>query len=148
MKTAYPGITVISSDQYAGPTRDTAKRAAENLLNRFGGDLQGIFCVNESSTAGTLLALQDINRAGKIAFVGFDSSGPFIDALRNGQLHGLVVQNPLNMGYLGVVTMVNHLQGKAVERRIDTGVWMITRDNLDTPQSQELLRPPIERYLD
>ena len=148
MKSAYPGVTVISSDQYAGPTRDTAKRAAENLLNRFGGDLQGIFCVNESSTAGTLLALQDINRAGKIAFVGFDSSGPFIDALRNGQLHGLVVQNPLNMGYLGVVTMVNHLQGKTVERRIDTGVWMITKDNLDTPQSQELLRPPIERYLD
>jgi ribose transport system substrate-binding protein len=148
MKTAYPGIGVISSDQYAGPTRDTAKRAAENLLNRFGSDLQGIFCVNESSTAGTLLALQDINRAGKIAFVGFDSSGPFIDALRNGQLHGLVVQNPLNMGYLGVMTLVNHLQGKQVERRIDTGVWMITKDNLDTPQSQELLRPPIERYLD
>jgi ribose transport system substrate-binding protein len=148
MRTSYPGITVISSDQYAGPTRDTAKRAAENLLNRFGGDLQGIFCVNESSTAGTLLALQDINRAGKIAFVGFDSSGPFIEAVRNGQLHGLVVQNPLNMGYLGVVTMVNHLQGKAVERRIDTGVWMITSDNLDTPQSQELLRPPIDKYLD
>ena len=121
MKTTFPGIKVISSDQYAGPTRDTAKRAAENLLNRFGSDLQGIFCVNESSTAGTLLALQDIDRAGKIAFIGFDSSQPFIDALRNGQLQGLVVQNPLNMGYLGVMTMVDHLQGKQVERRIDTG---------------------------
>jgi ribose transport system substrate-binding protein len=148
MKSAYPGIQVLSSDQYAGPTRDTAKRAAENLLNRFGNDLQGIFCVNESSTAGTLLALQDIGRAGKIAFLGFDSSQPFIDALRNGQLQGLVVQNPLNMGYLGVMTMVDHLQGKKVERRVDTGVWMITRENLDTAQSQELLRPPIDRYLD
>jgi ribose transport system substrate-binding protein len=148
MKSAYPGIEVISSDQYAGPTRDTAKRAAENLLNRFGSDLQGIFCVNESSTAGTLLALQDINRAGKIAFIGFDSSQPFIDALQNGQLQGLVVQNPLNMGYLGVMTMVDHLQGKQVERRIDTGVWMITKDNLETAQSQELLKPPIDRYLD
>jgi ribose transport system substrate-binding protein len=148
MKGAYPGITVISSDQYAGPTRDTAKRAAENLLNRFGSNLQGIFCVNESSTAGTLLALQDIDKAGKIAFIGFDSSQPFIDALQNGQLQGLVVQNPVNMGYLGVMTMVDHLQGKQVQRRIDTGVWMITRDNLDTPQSQELLKPPIDRYLD
>ena len=148
MKSAYPGIRVISSDQYAGPTRDTAKRAAENLLNRFGNDLQGIFCVNESSTAGTLLALQDIDRAGKIAFIGFDSSQPFIDALRNGQLQGLVVQNPLNMGYLGVLTMVDHLQGKQVERRIDTGVWMITKENIDTAQSQELLKPPVDRYLD
>jgi len=148
MKGAYPGITVISSDQYAGPTRDTAKRTAENLLNRFGSNLQGIFCVNESSTAGTLLALQDIDKAGKIAFIGFDSSQPFIDALQNGQLQGLVVQNPVNMGYLGVMTMVDHLQGKRVQRRIDTGVWMITRDNLDTPQSQELLKPPIDRYLD
>jgi len=148
MKSSHPGIQVISSDQYAGPTRDTAKRAAENLLNRFGSNLQGIFCVNESSTAGTLLALQDIDRAGKIAFIGFDSSQPFIEALRNGQLQGLVVQNPLNMGYLGVMTMVDHLQGKQVQRRIDTGVWMITKDNIDTPQSQDLLKPPIDKYLD
>jgi ribose transport system substrate-binding protein len=148
MKSSHPGIQVISSDQYAGPTRDTAKRAAENLLNRFGSNLQGIFCVNESSTAGTLLALQDIDRAGKIAFIGFDSSQPFIEALRNGQLQGLVVQNPLNMGYLGLMTMVDHLQGKQVQRRIDTGVWMITKDNIDTPQSQDLLKPPIDKYLD
>ena len=148
MKRAYPGIQVISSDQYAGATRDTAKRASENLLNRFGADLQGIFCPNESSTAGMLLALQDINRAGKISFVGFDSSQPFIDAVRNGQLQGLVVQNPLNMGYLGVMTLVDHLQGKKVERRVDTGVWIISKENLDTPQSQELLKPPIDRYLD
>jgi ribose transport system substrate-binding protein len=147
MKESFPGIEVLSSDQYAGPTRDTAKRASENLLNRYANDLTGIFCVNESSTAGMLLALQDINRAGKIRFIGFDSSGPFIDALRNGQLHGLVVQNPLNMGYLGVKTMVAHLQGQPIERRIDTGVWMITGDNLDTEESQGLLRPPIERYL-
>ena len=68
----FPGITVISSDQYAGATRETAKRASENLLNRFGGDLQGIFTPNETSTVGMLLALQDIGRAGKIKFVGFD----------------------------------------------------------------------------
>jgi ribose transport system substrate-binding protein len=147
MKT-FPNIQVISSDQYAGPTRDTAKRAAENLLNRYGNDLAGIFCVNESSTAGMLLALQDIDRAGKVTFIGFDSSQTFIDALQNGQLQGLIVQNPLNMGYLGVKTMVDHLQGRQVQSRIDTGVWLITRDNLAQPQSQELLKPPVGRYLE
>src|SRR5213078_1877298 len=61
LKEQYSGISVISSDQYAGPTRDTAKRASENLINRYGDDLQGIFTPNESSTAGMLLALQDVN---------------------------------------------------------------------------------------
>jgi ribose transport system substrate-binding protein len=147
LKAKAPGIEVISSDQYAGPTRDTAKRASENLLNRYASELQGIFCVNESSTHGMLLALQDIGKAGKVAFVGFDASQTFIDALDNGQMHGLVVQNPLNMGFLGVTKMVEHLQGKPVEPRIDTGVWMITKDNLSAPQSADLLHPPVDKYL-
>jgi ribose transport system substrate-binding protein len=147
LKVKFPSIELISSDQYAGPTRDTAKRASENLLNRYANQIQGVFCVNESSTHGMLLALQDIGKAGKIDFVGFDASQTFVDALANGQMQGLVVQNPVNMGYLGVMKMVDHLQGKPVDRRIDTGVWMITRDNMADPQSADLLHPPIDKYL-
>ncbi|HVF87771.1 MAG TPA: substrate-binding domain-containing protein [Pyrinomonadaceae bacterium] len=147
LKAKHPGIELISSDQYAGPTRDTAKRASENLLNRYVNELQGIFTVNENSTAGMQLALQDIGKAGKIAFVGFDSSQPFIEGLRNGQLQGFVVQNPFNMGYLAIKTMVDHLQGRPVERHIDTGVSIITPENLDTPEVKERLNPPTEEYL-
>lgn len=147
LKAKYPGIELISSEQYAGPTRDTAKRASENLLNRYGNDIQGVFTPNESSTAGMLLALQDIDKAGKLTFVGFDTSQTFIDAMRNKQLHGIVVQNPFNMGYLGVKTMVNHLLGQPVEKRVDTGVLMITPDNLDASETQEVLHPPLDKYL-
>ena len=147
MKEKYPNVELISTDQYAGATRDTAKRAAENLLNRFGDDVQGIFCPNESTTAGMLLALQDIGKAGRVMFVGFDTSQSFIDAMRAKQLHGIVVQNPFNMGYLGVRTMVEYLQGKPLEKRIDTGVTMITPDNLDAQESQALLHPPLDQYL-
>ncbi len=143
----FPGIELISGDQYAGATRDSAKRASENLLNRFADQVQGIFAPNESSAAGMLLALQDIGKAGKITFIGFDTSETFIEAMRNKQLHGMVVQNPFKMGYLGVRTMVEHLQGKPVEKRIDTGVIMVTPDNLSSPETQELLHPPIEQYL-
>src|SRR5215213_1325188 len=73
MKAKFPDIELVSTDQYAGATRDTAKRASENLLNRFADVVQGIFTPNESSTAGMLLALQDIGKAGKVSFVGFDS---------------------------------------------------------------------------
>lgn len=147
LKAKYPEIELISSDQYAGATRDTAKRASENLLNRFGDEIQGIFTPNESSTAGMLLALQDIGKAGKVTFIGFDTSETFTEAMRNKQLHGIVVQNPFNMGYLGVRTMVEHLQGKTVEKRIDTGVTMVTAENLNAPEVQALLHPPLDQYL-
>ena len=147
IKSAYPGITVVSSDQYAGATRETAKRASENLLNRFGADLDGIFTANESSTVGMLLALQDIAKAGKIRFVGFDASQTLLDAMRAHQLDGVAVQNPMKMGYLGVKTMVAHLKGQPVEKRIDTGVSLVTPETMDTPAAKELTNPPIDKYL-
>jgi len=147
IKAKFPEIELISTDQYAGATRDTAKRASENLLNRFGDQVQAIFTPNESSTAGMLLALQDIGKAGKVSFVGFDASQTFIDALNANQLHGIVVQNPFNMGYLGVKTMVDSLQGRPVQQKIDTGVMLVTKDNMSTPEVQALLHPPLDQYL-
>jgi ribose transport system substrate-binding protein len=147
IKKNFPEIELISTDQYAQATRDTAKRASENLLNRFGDQVQGIFTPNESSTMGMLLALEDIGKAGKVSFVGFDVSQKFIEALNAGQLHGIVVQNPFNMGYLGVKTMVDNLLGRPVEKKIDTGVMMVTKENMQTPEVQTLLRPPLDEYL-
>ena len=143
----YPGITLISSNQYAGATRDTAKTAMENLLNRYGNDIDGLFTPNESSTAGALLSLEDAGKAGKIKFVGFDTSDIFVQAMRAGKLQGIIVQNPFHMGDLGVTTMVDHLLGRKVPAAIDTGVTLITPDNLDTARSQELLHPPLAKYL-
>jgi len=143
----FPKMELVSSNQYAGATRDTAKSAAENLLDRFGSDLQGIFTPNESSTAGTLLALEDTGRAGKVRFIGFDTSDIFTTAMRAKKLDGIVVQDPFRMGDVGVKTMVAHLQGKAVEKRIDTGVTLVTPANLDSAESQRLLHPPLDQYL-
>ena len=147
LNSAYPGIELISSNQFAGPTRETAKQASENLLTRYAGQIQGVFTPNESSTAGMLLALQDINRAGKVTFIGFDVSDTFIDAMRSKQLQGIVVQNPFRMGDLGVKTMVEYLQNKPVYTRIDTGVMLVTPDNMDGAEAQQLLHPPLAKYL-
>jgi ribose transport system substrate-binding protein len=145
LKAKYPGVTVISSDQYAGATRDTAKRTSENLLNRYADKVNGIFTPNESSTAGMLLALQDIDKAGAISFIGFDYSAAFLEPLRKGELKGFVVQNPVNMGYLSVKTMVDHLRGRAVPASVDTGVLMVTLDNLNDPAVQATINPPEAR---
>jgi ribose transport system substrate-binding protein len=145
IRSAFPGISVVSSDQFAGPTRDTAKRASENLLNRFAGKIDGIFTSNESATGGMLLALQDIGRAGQVIFVGFDFSSSFLEPLKQGQLHGFIAQHPVNMGYLSVKTIVDHLQGRSVPKVVDTGVVLVTADNVDEPAVQTVINPPEAR---
>ena len=86
--------------------------------------------------------------AGKIIFVGFDSSKKLVEALAKKEIQGLVLQNPVRMGYLGVKTAVAHLKGKPVEKRIDTGVTIATPENMNNPEIKELLSPDLSRYLD
>ena len=141
-------IRLISSDQYAGPTRETSYQSSQNLLRRFGQEVDGIFCPNENSTIGMTMALRDIGRAGgKVKMVGFDAGSQSVADLKSGDVQGLVVQNPLFMGYQGVMTLVEHLQGKPVEKRIDTGVVLVTKETMDDPSVKELLYPPLEKYL-
>jgi len=149
---AFEGVEVVSSNQYAGVSTESALRTAENLLSRFrradgSSEIDGIFCATEPTTLGILRALQDTGYAGKIRFVGFDSSKQMIAALRADELNGFVVQDPLKIGYLGVKTMVQHLRGEQVPRRIDTGSMLVTRQNLDTPQIHELLNPDLGKWL-
>ena len=138
----YPKISLLVQDQYAGSTTETAYQLAENLLSRF-PDVDGIFCPNESSTFGTLRALQEAGLAGKVIFIGFDSSPKLVQGLRDGHIHGLVLQDPVKMGYLGVRQMVLHLQGEKIDKRIDTGVCLITRENMDDPEMKSLLMPDL-----
>jgi ribose transport system substrate-binding protein len=147
MKSKFPGIQLVSTDQHAGATRDTAYQAGQNVLNRFGRDLQGIFTPNESACAGMILAIRDMGKAGKVKHVGFDASKPLLDALNKGEVHGLVVQDPFKMGYMGVKTLVQRLRGEKVEKRVDTGVYLVTKENIADPQIKELINPPLEKYL-
>ena len=143
LRIAHPNLRLIVSDEYASTTRDSAKKAAQNMLIRYGNDLRGIFTPNESTTAGMLMALTAVQKAGRITLVGFDSSDVYLDSMRSGQIHGLVVQDPFRMGELAVKTMVDHLTGKSVPKRIDTGAAMVTPENIDLPNIQSLLRPPV-----
>jgi len=148
----YPGITVVSANQYGGSLAETAYRASENLLapyRRPDGslNLDGIFTVNESTTFGMLRALQDAGWAGRVKFVGFDSSETLVKALERGELHGLVLQNPFAMGYEGVRAVVRHLRGEPVPRRMDTGAAVATPDNRHDPAIRVLLEPEWKKWV-
>jgi len=133
-----PGITVVSDNQYAGATASEAQRRAMNMLDTL-RRAEAIFTPNESSTYGMLLALRQAGLAGEKVFVGFDASPPLIDALRQGEIDALVVQNPRRMGETAVRTLVGHLRGEPVPGVIDTGVAVVTAENLDDPEIEALL---------
>jgi ribose transport system substrate-binding protein len=148
----FPEISLVSEEQYAGATRAQAQQASENLLIRFKdaqGNLRidGIFCPNASSTYGMLQALRRQRLAGEVCFIGFDSDDPLVKGLEQGEIHGLVVQNPFQMGFLGVKAMLDHIQGKPVEKRIDTGVTFVKKQDLEKPEIQRLIDPDLEYWL-
>lgn len=147
----YPEIQVVSSNQFAGATTETAYRTSENVLAPFKTPdgrlaIDGIFCPNESSTFGMLRALQDASLAGKVRFMGFDSSPKLIEALEKGDLDGLILQNPFKMGYLGVKTMVDYLKNQSYENFIDTGVTLVTRENMNQSEIHELIMPDLSQW--
>lgn len=137
----FPDIEVLSSDQYAGTTVNDSIRNAEVELERFLDEVDGVFCVCEPNAIGMLRALENKELAGKVKFIGFDPSSELIGAMTDGKLHGIVLQDPVKMGYQAVITMVAHLNGEEVEKRIPTGEHVATPDNMADPEMAKLLDP-------
>ena len=106
-----------------------------------------MFAANESSASGMLLALRDAGLAGKVRFVAFDSSETLNAGLLAGDVDGMVVQNPLRMGYLGVKTLVAVLRGEKVAPVNDTGVGFVTKANFNDPALADIVHPPLDQYL-
>lgn len=142
----YPGIELLVRDQFAGTTTESAYQLTENLLSRY-PQVEGIFAPNESSTFGALRALQHFGLAGRVKLVGFDSSVKLIQALEKNEIQGLVLQDPMKMGYLSVKVLVDYIQGRPVEKRIDTGVSLATPENMNQPEIRNLLEPDFASYV-
>jgi ribose transport system substrate-binding protein len=143
-------ITIVSDNQYGGATTESAFEKAESLLaaqNAATGGIQGVFCPNESTTFGMLLALRKSNLAGKVSFVGFDASEKLVAALGEGHISALVVQDPFKIGYESVRTMAEMLAGKPVEARIDTGATIVDRGNFASAEIKSLLAPDLTPWL-
>jgi ribose transport system substrate-binding protein len=149
---AQPGIQIVSANQYGGTDVEGAYKKSETLLSRYRRpdgslDVDGIFCPNESTTFAMMRVLQENGWAGKVHFIGFDASDNLVNGLKTGAIDALIVQDPVRMGYLGVKTMVAKLKGEPVESRIDTGVTVVGRDNMDQPDVRELLHPDLSKWL-
>lgn len=139
----HSGINVLSDDQYAGTTTELAVSKAQQLLNRYGDELDGIFAVCEPNAQGVLKALQDQKLTRQVTFVAFDSSEQLRRALVAGEVDSIVLQDPVQMGYLSVKTMIQHIRGETTEGYVDTGVFVATQENMDEEKIAGLLTPEL-----
>jgi ribose transport system substrate-binding protein len=148
----HPEMVLASVNQYGGVDVEGAYKKSESVLSTLKNPdgtlaVDGIFTPNESSTFAMLRVLQDNGWAGKVRFIGFDASDNLVKAMRDRHIDGLVLQDPVKMGYLGVKTLVAHIRGEKVERRVDTGVKLVTPDAMDQPEMKELLQPDLSKWL-
>jgi ribose transport system substrate-binding protein len=134
----HPDIQIISDNQYAGATVGEAKARAMNMLDVL-KQADGVFSSNESATQGLMSALEDNGLLGKLKFVGFDTSKLLVEAMQGGKIDALVSQDPRNMGYTAVKTLVARIEGKTVEPTVDTGVYLVTKEKLGDPAIQKVL---------
>jgi ribose transport system substrate-binding protein len=145
---AAPNIEYIEATDEAGATADSAQRVAEQILSDR-KDLDGIFVPNESSTTGVLRALEVLGQAGNVKLVGFDASEILIRALAEGRLHGLVLQDPFDMGSQGVRRAVDFLEGKPIpkEKFKKTNLQVATKENMNDPGIRPLYARDLKPYL-
>lgn len=134
----YPGIQIVDF-QYGEADRTKSLDKATDILTRH-ADLNGVFASNESSTVGAVQAIKQKGQSGKVILVGFDSSPNLIDDLKAGAIDSLVLQDPFKMGYEGVKAMVAKINGQSPPRILDTGVNLLTKENLETPEMQRLIK--------
>jgi ribose transport system substrate-binding protein len=140
----------VSTDKYAGATRDSASREAKPLVLQYGDRIDAIFAPNESSATGTLDVLrsqaQNMSAQGpkpKVLLMGFDASKSLLESIREGDICGSILQDPYKMGYLSTLACVRHIQGwdvNAGRKQMDIGtgehVVVLRNGQLDTNKSQ------------
>lgn len=129
IKNKYPDIQIVTT-QYSMGDKTKAMNQALDIMTA-NPDLAGFYACNEGSTVGVAQAIKQRNATGKIKLVGFDKSQDTINAIKEGMLQATMVQNPYKMGNLGVQFAYDTLQGKEVEKKVDTGVTVITKDNIE-----------------
>ncbi len=132
MQRDFPATEILCPAEFAGGTFETAYAASKDLLQRLGSGANGIFTVNELASAGMLLALQEAGLArDEVKFVGFDTNQRLLENLKSGAVHGLIVQDPFAIGYLGVKTLVDAIQGNLVAPKAITHSRLLTANGVN-----------------
>ena len=139
MSQEFPGIQ-IAARQYGMADAAKSRAAAENILTAH-PDLDGIFASSEAASLGTIQAIRSRNLSGKVKLVTFDFSESHVEALKDGTIDVMLVQDPFRIGYEAVKSLAEKLNGKTPVKRLDLPARVIVKADLDKPDVRALLSP-------
>ncbi len=135
----YPQIKVVAN-LYSNSDESKAYELTKKVTKE-NPDLDAIVCTNAYGTVGTARAIADENLSGKIKLIGLDSTPEQVDFLEKGVIEALVIQNPFNMGYLGVSYAIDSINNKPVPESTNTGLKIIDKENMYLPENEKLVFP-------
>ena len=130
----------IAAKQFGMGDRAKARAAAENILTAH-PDLAGIFASSEAASLGSIQAVRSRNLSGKIKLVTFDFSDTHVEALKDGTIDVMLVQDPFRIGYEAVKSLAEKLSGRTPAKRLDLPARLIVKADLDKPDVKALLSP-------
>lgn len=134
-------LKLVELPLFAGPTVESAKMAAQQILDKH-PKLAGMFTPNETASEGMLEVLEARGLTEQVRFIGFDANDALVAGIKRGSVYALAMQDPYKMGYLAVETAMKVVKQQPFARRIDTGITLIDADNLDSPEVQKLFAAP------
>ena len=139
----YPGLKLVA-DKVADGQATTGLNIMTDLITA-NPNLRGVFASNLIMAQGAGQAIAENKVADKIKLIGFDSDDKLVKLLADGVIAALVVQDPFRMGYDGIKTALAASKGEKVPKDVDTGANLITKANMNTERSKELLTPDVSK---
>jgi len=135
----FPNIDLVGT-QYSLADASRAMTIMENMLTAY-PDLAGVFTGEEKTGAGVARQLELSEKAGIVKMVAFDASEQLIQGLQKGTVDALIVQQPYQMGYLGVEFAMKVINGETIPKFVETPIMVVTKDNFNDPEVQKVLYP-------
>jgi ribose transport system substrate-binding protein len=124
---AAPGINLVAV-QPANSERALGMSVMENLLTSY-PDLRAIFATNDQMALGAVEAIAARNLTGKVLVIGVDATAEAVHAIEAGRMAADIAMNPEALGNKAVLAAIQAAKGQAVEKKIDTGETLVTKEN-------------------
>ena len=137
MKAKYPDVEIIGP-QYGGGDQLKSTDLAKAMIQA-NPDIKGFFGANEGSAIGVVNAVNELDKAGDLVVIGYDSGKAQIDAINSGLMAGAITQNPIGIGEQCVDAAVKAINGEEVPKTIDTGYYWYDKTNINDPEIQAVL---------
>ena len=137
MKSKHPKVNIVDI-QYGGGDQLKSTDLAKAMMQAH-PNLKGFFGANEGSIIGVLNAVKELNKAGKLVVIGYDSGKQQTDAIRSGVEAGAITQDPIGIGYKCVDSAVKAIKGESLPKTIDTGFYWYDKTNIDDPKIKAVL---------